>query len=271
MRFVLCIMLLVLVSALPAAAATWQVIAQDFEFVPSTLTIQPGDTVVWTNVQGGHNVYYPCNPSLFGNAVMEAPWTYTFVFDVPPGDYPYLCEVHPDIMLGVISVQSASPHRWDVTVQDFSFTPSNLSVQQGDTVVWTNIGGFHSVHHTGVPSLFGNEVAAAPWTYSFVFNLAVGVYSYLCEAHPETMTGNIAVLTAPAAPQNLTIRPAGTDVILRWSSVPGAGCYTIWRAQNVIDPAFSTLVGITPDTVFIQNHIALTGIKQFFQIRAISN
>ncbi|MEZ5072150.1 MAG: hypothetical protein R2751_14625 [Bacteroidales bacterium] len=42
-------------------------------FTPSSLTIQAGDEVVWTNAEGYHNVNgtqttYPANPASFGNS-----------------------------------------------------------------------------------------------------------------------------------------------------------------------------------------------------------
>ena len=98
--------LVLICMALSASAATWQVTVQDFEFIPASLNIAQGDTVIWNAVQGTHDVHHACDPSLFGNAVATAPWSYQFVFNIPAGTYPYLCEVHPDIMLGTITVQS---------------------------------------------------------------------------------------------------------------------------------------------------------------------
>jgi plastocyanin len=72
---------------------------------------------------------------------------------------------------------------WHVTVQNFSFSPGTIDIQVGDTVVWTNVQGFHNVHHLGTPSLFGNAAANAPWTYTFVFNLPEGTYDYDCVIH----------------------------------------------------------------------------------------
>ena len=86
-----------------------------------------------------------------------------------------------------------APQRWDVAVSNFQFNPSVLNVVQGDTVVWTNTSGFHNVHHSATPSLFGNTAGNAPWTYTFVVDLPVGSYPYLCEIHPGTMTGTLNV------------------------------------------------------------------------------
>jgi plastocyanin len=96
----------------------------------------------------------------------------------------------------------------NVTVQNFSFDPADISVAQGDTVVWTNLGGSHNVHHTGNPSLFGRAVGSG-WTYTFVFNLDAGRYDYVCEPHASMgMTGSVTVtpLAAPDRPLTSTVR-----------------------------------------------------------------
>ena len=188
---------IVLAFALATAvqATVWQVNVADFAFTPADLTILQGDTVRWTNTSGFHNVRHRCDPSLFGNDPAAAQWTYQFVFNTGPGNYPYQCDVHPESMQGMITV--ARRGHWNVTVRSFSFTPQHLTILPGDTVTWTNVSGTHNVHHTGVPSLFGNTIAPAPWVYSFTFNLPDAVYSYLCEQHPSLMTGSVTVSSPP--------------------------------------------------------------------------
>ena len=79
------------------------------EFVPSSLTVKPGDTVVWTNTSGYHNVNgtlatYPSNPESFGNSA-GMNWVYTFVFNTP-GTYNYHCNPHVELgMKGKIIVE----------------------------------------------------------------------------------------------------------------------------------------------------------------------
>ena len=81
-------------------------------FTPNSLTINQGDTVVFDNVSGFHNVNgtqatFPTNPASFGNSPASAPWNYTFVFTVA-GNYAYMCDVHGVNMSGAISVQPAT-------------------------------------------------------------------------------------------------------------------------------------------------------------------
>ena len=84
-------------------------------FTPANLTIQQGDTVTWTNIQGFHNVSallsdYPDNPEEFRNGNAAGPgWVYSRAFDVP-GVYDYRCEPHVNLgMTGVITVEAAPP------------------------------------------------------------------------------------------------------------------------------------------------------------------
>lgn len=84
------------------------VTATGMSFIPASLTINPGDTVLWDNVSGFHNVNgtqttYPSNPVSFGNSPAAAPWNYTFVFNTS-GSYSYICDVHGVSMSGTIVV-----------------------------------------------------------------------------------------------------------------------------------------------------------------------
>jgi|SRR5690554_2246262 len=80
----------------------------NFEFTPSHLDINVGDTVVWTNSQGQHNVNgtiatFPDNPESFGNSPGPAGWSYMYIFTIP-GDYSYRCDVHAGSMFGSLTV-----------------------------------------------------------------------------------------------------------------------------------------------------------------------
>ena len=67
-------------------------------FTPSALTIEVGDTVIWTNTVGTHNVNgsmttFPSNPDSFGSGAASSGWTYFYVFTIA-GDYTYQCDPH---------------------------------------------------------------------------------------------------------------------------------------------------------------------------------
>ncbi len=81
-------------------------------FNPSSLTIAQGDTVIWTNTSGSHNVNgttstFPSNPESFGNSVGTG-WTFQHVFRTV-GNYSYQCDPHAPGMSGSVTVNPLSP------------------------------------------------------------------------------------------------------------------------------------------------------------------
>jgi plastocyanin len=96
-------------SATARAAANVTIEGRDFFWTPQTATIQPGDTVTWTNAQGFHNVVlgdeqlnqpgFPNDPS------WQTPPSRTFNEE---GSFTYFCEVHP-AMTGTINVGGGEP------------------------------------------------------------------------------------------------------------------------------------------------------------------
>jgi plastocyanin len=102
------------------------------------------------------------------------------------------------------SLQAQTTH--NVSVTSNQYTPSSLTIEQGDIVVWTNNGGNHNVNGTtntfpSNPEGFGNSVGAG-WTYEFTFNTA-GEYDYQCDPHVGLgMVGSITVNAASSTPAN---------------------------------------------------------------------
>src|SRR5215213_8170001 len=77
-----------------------------------------------------------------------------------------------------------------VTVADFQFTPAQITIDQGDTVTWTNDGP--SAHSATAPDgSFDTGIFPAGQTRSHTFNEA-GTISYICTPHPN-MHGTIVV------------------------------------------------------------------------------
>lgn len=76
-----------------ARAATVTVTAtSSLSFSPQTVTIQPGDTVMWTNGGGAHNVRADDN-SFSSGEPDSGPWTFSHTFNTP-GTYGYYCTLH---------------------------------------------------------------------------------------------------------------------------------------------------------------------------------
>jgi plastocyanin len=78
-----------------------------------------------------------------------------------------------------------------VTIQNFAFDPSNLTVKTGTTVTWTNMDGVnHTV--TSDTGLFDSGELGKGGTFSFTFDKA-GVYTYYCVPHHSKMQGTVTV------------------------------------------------------------------------------
>jgi plastocyanin len=89
------------------------------------------------------------------------------------------------------------------------FNPSALTIQAGDTVTFTNVGGLHNVAANdgsfrcanGCDGQGGNgDPSNANWSTTITFDHA-GSFGYHCEVHASLgMTGNITVEGAPPPP-----------------------------------------------------------------------
>lgn len=83
-----------------------------------------------------------------------------------------------------------------------TFSPITVIAAPGDTVRWTNMGGFHNVAHAGFPQLFrSGDPSSGTWVYSYVIPQGSGAMAlpYVCEAHVEQgMAGAITVVPSAA-------------------------------------------------------------------------
>jgi len=80
----------------------------------------------------------------------------------------------------------------EVKIDNFSFTPVNLTVTVGTTVTWTNRDDIpHTVVSTDDPKAFKSKVLDTDERFSFTFSKP-GSYAYFCSVHPK-MTGKVTV------------------------------------------------------------------------------
>lgn len=90
-----------------------------------------------------------------------------------------------------------------------TFEPSELTIEEGDTVTWSNNGGFHNVRADddafrcadGCDGKGGNgDPSSGMWSFSLVF-ADVGSIPYYCEVHGApngvSMSGVVEVLEGP--------------------------------------------------------------------------
>ena len=80
-----------------------------------------------------------------------------------------------------------------------TWEPAAVTIAPGDTVTWTNIGGFHNV----VIELPGGDVsngdpAFPPWSFDYTF-LEAGTYRFYCEPHEANGMVGYVTVEAPTA------------------------------------------------------------------------
>jgi plastocyanin len=77
-----------------------------------------------------------------------------------------------------------------VAISDFQFSPAQITIDQGDSVTWTNNGP--TAHSATAPDgSFDTGIYPAGQSRSHTFNDA-GTFSYICTPHPN-MTGTVVV------------------------------------------------------------------------------
>ncbi|MBI5059012.1 T9SS type A sorting domain-containing protein [candidate division KSB1 bacterium] len=201
LRATLVIALLAL--SLSATATVHTVTVSNFQFSPATVTIQLGDTVVWNNTGGTHNVNHTGNPQLFrsGNAA-PAPWTYQYPnasqsTPLPVGSYPYVCQPHAPGMAGTVVVEAAAagdvraelPAATELS-QNFP-NPFNanteivFSLQQSTPVKLA----VYNVLGESVRSLIDGELSAGTHRLNFdASGLSTGIYYYALATPTTTLT-----------------------------------------------------------------------------------
>lgn len=216
-----------IVEGNPNDTASWK-------FKPNELAVEVGTTVIWRNL-GSIDHTVTDGDGTFDSGFLRGGQSFTRTFTKPVA-ISYFCKPHP-WMTGTIVVSAPGqappklptkkptatgggvptttvvpptregnePATWQAKIvegsvsdpQSWGYAPDSLSVQEGDTVVWTNAGSIaHTVTADG--GLLDSGDLDAGLAFSFTFP-STGTFTYACKPHPW-MTGVIQVV------------PAGVDV-----------------------------------------------------------
>jgi plastocyanin len=93
-----------------------------------------------------------------------------------------------------------------VTIVDFAFNPSSITVPAGTRVTWTNTG--QRPHTTSARGgQWDSGTLMNGQSFSFTFQQA-GTYAYQCNIHPAQMQGTVVVQGGPPAAQPTPTPPA---------------------------------------------------------------
>ena len=91
-------------TVVQAAASPATIDIDNFAFAPATLTVAAGTTVTWKNEDDSPHRIGDKNGT-FKSAALDTDDTFSHTF-AAPGEYPYICTIHP-YMVGKIIVKRA--------------------------------------------------------------------------------------------------------------------------------------------------------------------
>jgi len=245
-------------------------------FQPSTLTIQVGDQVIWTQVSGAHNVNgtqgtFPNNPASFSSgAVAGGNWTYSFTFTIP-GTYSYHCDPHAG-MTGIITVQPAaaqpctepfiseylegSSNNKALEIFNPRSTPLNMA---GYSLKAYNNGGVTVSNFFNFPA---NVTIPAGGVYTIANSQALaGILSVADTTSTITFyNGDDAVVLFKNTDTLDIIGKVGFDPGTNWTVGTGATSeFTLVRKATVSQGQRNWVIGATEWDVYPQNTITYLG------------
>jgi len=142
------------------------------------------------------------------------------------------------VAIGFCSVAMGATH--DVTVGNNFFAPNDLTIEVGDTVRWTNNGGFHDV--TADDGSWASETSSS-WVYSRIFNSVEEVF-YYCSVHSSpgrdistNMNGRINVIEAAG---DFLINDAISDAWFNPQTDGQGLLITVWEPSQYMFVAWFT-------------------------------
>lgn len=106
-----------------------EVTASNNVYTPANISINVGDTVRWTNIEGTHNVNgstatFASNPESFSSGSPATGWVFDHVFTTA-GSYDYRCDLHFGVgMVGTVTV--AAPSGDNELIEDDNISKVNL-------------------------------------------------------------------------------------------------------------------------------------------------
>ncbi|MFZ8836849.1 MAG: fasciclin domain-containing protein [Flavobacteriales bacterium] len=156
-----------------------------------------------------------------------------------------------------------------VEASNYSFTPANLEIEVGETVVWVNVGGFHDVNGNSStlgdvwnnPETFalgavnGNADGVCLGSHTF---MVPGTYNYDCSIGSHAANGMVATITVNAPPPSNTV----VDIIVNSDD------HTLLEAAVIAAGLDGPLSEDGPFTVFAPNDAAVIALTEALEITA---
>ena len=98
----------------------------------------------------------------------------------------------PVAALCFVLAAASQPGAVAIFIDDFAFTPADITIAPGTTVTWTNHDDMpHTISAVSRPGGFASSALNTSETFSYRFDQA-GRFSYFCALHPR-MQGVVTV------------------------------------------------------------------------------
>src|SRR5215203_5307103 len=133
----------------------------------------------------------------------------------------YVAALALEVTLALASAAGAQGQTMTVSIEDFFFSPANMTVAPGTTVMWVNNG---QAPHTSTADdgAWDSGTLQPGESFSFTFDQA-GTYTYHCSIHPD-MTGTITVSAGGGGGASASSMAASASASpAAGSSLPGTG------------------------------------------------
>jgi glucose/arabinose dehydrogenase/plastocyanin len=201
---------LLLMCVARSPAATREVAIQNFAFVPETVTINVGDTVLWRNLDSdSHTSTSGTSPTpngVWDSGNFGRNQTFSRTFG-SAGTFPYFCRPHPFMTGRVIVQASAQPPTVSITApaNNSTFTaPANITIEATASVTGSTIS---SVEFFNGTSSLGTDTSSP---YSISTTLPAGTHQITARATAANGTSTTSspvtiVVNAPAQSPTISV------------------------------------------------------------------
>lgn len=225
----------------PITGPTVDALIQNFAHLD--LIVEKGSTVKWDHRDPAPHTSTFGNPSdsdtgaVWDSGTFNSGGSFGHTFN-EVGVFPYFCRIHPSMQATVTVVESldeppaaestteptpttmpteepppapvSETHNVDATGTN-RFSQANITINVGDTVVWTVTGSLHTTT-SGSPGdegdLWDSDFLRVGDSFSHTF-LETGQFPYFCRVHGSSMSGTVTVAGSTANPSAASASPYG--------------------------------------------------------------
>jgi len=254
-----------------AFGATKNVTTSGFSFVPSSVTINVGDSVTWTGLTI-HNVQTDDDP--FCGPVPVPNATCTKTFD-QAGTFNYYCAPHRSSgMTGTVIVQAVSGAPPSVTITN----PANGAVFAAPADVTIQANASDTDGNVTTVQFFTNSVSAGADTtapYSIVAsNLAAGIYALRAVATDNnglTSTSSVVNISVVAPAAVALSAPVVSNGQFQFTYSADAGLrYAVENSSNLVNWSSLTTNTASTSTVLYREAFDVNGLR-FYRVERLRN